>query len=123
MAAVAGGAGAQHQYAEDLRNRLMTDLFEGEELDTDTAPLPDNVSISDFLGSSGVLSLQDVDKDLEEFADHEVIKGILEQGKVMKEYAREVDDKLRTVELESINDYIQESDNMVALHEQVRFLA
>ncbi len=38
----------------------------------------------------------------------------------MHEYAKDVDDKLRQAELASINDYIQESDNLVELHNQVR---
>ncbi|GIL58131.1 hypothetical protein Vafri_12985 [Volvox africanus] len=117
--AVAGGSDAA-KYAENLRKQLMNDLFEGDDLDTDVTPLADNVSVSDILGDGGVISLQDVDKDLEEFQEHDVIKGILEQGRVVKEYAREIDDKLRTVELESIQDYIQESDNMVALHDQIK---
>ncbi len=107
------------KYAENLRKQLMSDLFEGDDFETDVTPLADGATLADFLGEGGVLSLQDVDKDLEEFQDHDIIKGILEQGRVVKEYAREIDDKLRTVELESIQDYIQESDNMVALHDQV----
>lgn len=116
--AVASGTDAA-KYAENLRKQLINDLFEGDDLETDVALLGENVSVADFLGEAGVISLQDVDKDLEEFQDHDVIKGILEQGRVVKEYAREIDDKLRTVELESIQDYIQESDNMVDLHDQV----
>lgn len=107
------------KYAENLRKQLMSDLFEGDDFETDVTPLAEGATLADFLGEGGVLSLQDVDKDLEEFQDHDIIKGILEQGRVVKEYAREIDDKLRTVELESIQDYIQESDNMVALHDQV----
>ncbi|KAG2482867.1 hypothetical protein HYH03_018212 [Edaphochlamys debaryana] len=113
-------SGDTNKYAENLRKQLMNDLFEGDDLETDVTPLGDNVNLADFLGDSGLISLQDVDKDLEEFQDHDVIKGILEQGRVVKEYAREIDDKLRTVELESIQDYIQESDNMVALHDQIK---
>ncbi|GLC44043.1 hypothetical protein PLESTB_000222700 [Pleodorina starrii] len=120
--AVAVGGNDAAKYAENLRKQLMNDLFEGDDLETDVTPLGESVSLADFLGegASGVISLQDVDKDLEEFQDHDVIKGILEQGRVVKEYAREIDDKLRTVELESIQDYIQESDNMVALHDQIK---
>lgn len=102
------------QYAENLRKSLMEDLFEGEELaqnDEDDFDL-------DF--GSGASGLQDLDKQIEEFQDHEVIKGILDQGRVLKEYAQDVDDRLRQVEMESIQDYIQESDNLVSLHDQIR---
>lgn len=49
----------------------------------------------------------------------QVIRDILDQGRVPKEYARGIDDRLRTAELESIQDYIAESDNLVSLHGQV----
>ncbi len=45
---------------------------------------------------------QDVDQDLEHFQDHEIIRGILEQGRVLTEYAKDVDDKLRQTEMDSI---------------------
>ena len=124
MATAAAAAGAEPRtYAENLRKSLIEDLFEGEELDSE-GPGGQDDSEFDYshlagVGTSSGLSLQDIDKDLEEFQDHDVIKGILEQGRVLKEYARDIDDKLRTAELESIQDYIQESDNMVGLHEQV----
>lgn len=107
-------------YAESLRRSLISDLFEGEDLDGDIDDSADaDYTIGEFTTGSGALSLQGVEQDLEEFADHEVIRGILEHGRVLKEYTRDIDDKLRQAELESIQDYIQESDSMVALHDQV----
>ena len=41
------------------------------------------------------------------------------QGCDAKEYGRQYESKLRAAELESIQDYIAESDNLVVLHEQV----
>ena len=38
----------------------------------------------------------------------------------MREHVREVDTRLRQVELESIEDYIAESDNLVALHQHIQ---
>ena len=38
---------------------------------------------------------------------------------MLKEYARDIDDKLRQAELESIQEYISETDNLVALHDEV----
>lgn len=42
------------------------------------------------------------------------------QGCVLEEYTQGVEGKLRALELESIQDYIAESDNLVDLHQQVR---
>lgn len=39
---------------------------------------------------------------------------------MLEEYSQGVDEKLRGLELESIQDYIAESDNLVDLHKQVR---
>jgi len=79
----------------------------------------------DFMGLSweedgeGV-SLEGLDQEIEALMDHEVVKGILHQGCRVDEYAQEVESKLRNVELESIQDYITESDTLVELHDQIR---
>ena len=44
----------------------------------------------------------------------------LGQGTDVREHVREVDTRLRQVELESIEDYIAESDNLVALHQHIQ---
>jgi len=115
----AAGTEDAAKYAESLRKNLMDDLFEGDELQ-DGNERDAEWGIDDLVGGSNELTLLDIDKDLDEFQEHEVIKGILEQGRVLKEYARDIDDKLRQAEMESIQEYIQESDTMVALHEQIK---
>jgi hypothetical protein len=42
------------------------------------------------------------------------------QGTDVREHVREVDTRLRQVELESIEDYIAESDNLMALHQHIQ---
>jgi predicted nucleic acid-binding Zn-ribbon protein len=42
------------------------------------------------------------------------------QGTDVREHVREVDTRLRQVELDSIQDYIHESDNLVDLHHQIK---
>lgn len=54
-----------------------------------------------------------------QFADHEVLRAILEQGGDPRAFERQYDEQLRAAELESIQDYILESDNLAALHQQV----
>lgn len=103
------------QYAEALRRSLMEDILAGDDVedvdaDTDAYTDPDRIAAA---------QLKDLDQELERFAGHEAIRTILEKGVVVQEYARDVEDKLRAVELESIQDYIQESDNLVDLHGQV----
>ena len=76
------------KYAEELRASLLADLFAGEAVDLDdeddtaTAaaaghhPGEDGggFTVEDYIGST-TDSLQDVEADLEAFAQHEVIKG------------------------------------------------
>lgn len=107
------------QYAEALRRSLMEDLFNGEELGEEQEADGAAGLLQDTADAAAGSQFQDLDKELEEFANHDIIRKILEQGCVLKEYTRDVDQKLCSLELESIQDYIQESDNLVALHDQV----
>ena len=64
-----------------------------------------------------------LEADIERYADHEVLLAILDQGCDPREYRRQYEARLQGAELESIQDYIAESDNLVLLHEQVCRLA
>lgn len=112
---------AAREYSEQLKKFLEEELLEGDGTD-EGLDAPGSLSGGGVIGVD-VLGTQDGSRDLEaeleEFRDHEVIKGILDQGVELTEYAKQVEDRLRHVELESIQDYIQESDNLVSLHEQV----
>ena len=61
-----------------------------------------------------------VETQLEQYAEHEVLRAILDQGCDPREYGRQYETRLRQAELESIQDYLAESDNLVLLHEQAR---
>lgn len=50
-----------------------------------------------------------------------MLRAVLDLGSDPKEYGRQYEAQLRSAELESIQDYIAESDNLVALHGQVLF--
>ncbi|KAK9135721.1 hypothetical protein Syun_015051 [Stephania yunnanensis] len=49
-----------------------------------------------------------------------VVANILSKGTKLREYAKGVENDVRQVELDSIQDYIKESDNLVSLHDQIR---
>lgn len=61
-----------------------------------------------------------MEDELDRYAGHEVLRAILDQGCDPKEYGRHYEARLRQAELESIEDYLSESDNLVTLHQQVR---
>lgn len=104
------------EYAERLRRSLMQDLFQGEDLGTPV----DGMEDYSFGEPGDPTGLADLEKEIEAYQDHEIIREIMDQGKIVKEYAKEVDEKLRAVEMDSIQDYIQESDNLVLLHDQIK---
>lgn len=60
-----------------------------------------------------------LEHEVEQYAEHEVLRAILDQGGDPRAFERQYEDQLRAAELESIQDYILESDNLAALHEQV----
>ena len=56
---------------------------------------------------------------MERLGEHEVLRAILDQGSDVREFGRQYDSQLRGAELDSIQDYILESDNLALLHRQV----
>lgn len=78
-----------------------------------------DLNLGDLDITTAHISLAGVEDQLEHFANHDVLKAILDQGCDPKEYGQQYETKLRQAELESIQDYITESDNLVELHEQV----
>ena len=90
------------------KRSAIHELEEGADLD-----------LGDLDITTAQISLAGVEDQLEHFANHDVLKAILDQGCDPKEYGQQYETKLRQAELESIQDYITESDNLVELHEQV----
>mmetsp|Transcript_8066 Transcript_8066/g.15255 ORF Transcript_8066/g.15255 Transcript_8066/m.15255 type:complete len:644 (-) Transcript_8066:844-2775(-) len=82
---------------------------------SDLAPL----SLGDLDLTSEEVELDGLVQELELWGDHEVVRGILCKGTDVRKHVREVDARLRAVELDSIQDYIQESDNLMHLHQQM----
>ncbi|KAG7033407.1 Vacuolar protein sorting-associated protein 52 A [Cucurbita argyrosperma subsp. argyrosperma] len=65
------------------------------------------------------ISLEGLQQELEECKDDDVVANILSKGVKLREYTKGVENNLRQVELDSIQEYIKESDNLVSLHEQI----
>ncbi|XP_047340854.1 vacuolar protein sorting-associated protein 52 A-like [Impatiens glandulifera] len=66
------------------------------------------------------ISLEGLEQELEECKSDDVVANILSKGTTLREYTKGVEDNLRQVELDSIQDYIKESDNLVSLHDHIR---
>ncbi|XP_020574355.1 vacuolar protein sorting-associated protein 52 A-like [Phalaenopsis equestris] len=70
--------------------------------------------------SSDDVSLEGLQEELEECKDDDEIANILCGGTKLREHTKSVENNLLQVELDSIQDYIKESDNLVLLHDQIR---
>ncbi|KAG6715717.1 hypothetical protein I3842_04G008700 [Carya illinoinensis] len=70
--------------------------------------------------SSDEISLEGLQQELEECKNDDVVANILSKGAKLREYTKGVENNLQKVELDSIQDYIRESDNLVSLHDQIR---
>ncbi|XP_063937552.1 vacuolar protein sorting-associated protein 52 A isoform X1 [Daucus carota subsp. sativus] len=70
--------------------------------------------------ASDDISLEGLQQELEECKNDDVVANILSKGTKLRDYTKGVENNLRQVELDSIQDYIKESDNLVSLHDQIR---
>jgi septal ring factor EnvC (AmiA/AmiB activator) len=61
-----------------------------------------------------------VDEDLRSFEQDDMVKAALAKGVDLRQYAKSVDDELRTVERDSIMDYIAEAEELATLHTQIK---
>ncbi|KAJ4839400.1 Vacuolar protein sorting-associated protein 52 [Turnera subulata] len=78
------------------------------------------LTVDDDAASSDDLSLEGLEQELEEYKNDDVVANILSKGIKLRDHTKGVENNLRQVELDSIQDYIRESDNLVSLHEQIR---
>ncbi|CAN0495554.1 unnamed protein product [Laminaria digitata] len=61
-----------------------------------------------------------IDEDLEQFQQDDIVRQALLQGVDLRGYARDIDLELREVELDSVQEYVAQSGEVLALHQQVR---
>ncbi|CAI5474009.1 unnamed protein product [Closterium sp. Yama58-4] len=114
----------QQLSSEELAAQLLDELFGSDDDSDDAMGSALHTTGGDLTFGEDVAVdesfLQGLREDLDRFKDHEVVSNILGQGSDLREFAREVEEKLRQVELESIQDYMKESDNLLALHAQIK---
>lgn len=101
----------------------MTELTSGTE-EVQKGAINLNVSAGDLtfgdIDDGEDICLEGLQQELEDCEGDEVVANILAKGTELREYTKGVEENLRKVELESIQDYINESDNLVSLHSEIR---
>jgi len=65
-------------------------------------------------------SLEGLQQELDDCKNDQEVANILANGIKLREYTKGVENNIRQVELDSIQDYIKESENLVLLHDQIR---
>lgn len=135
-AEAASGSDAGAQMSEALRNLLAAEAEQqaehrraasvqssGADTASEHAPARSQGSADVDLGqldiTSSDVSLDGLDEQLDKFADHEVVRAILDQGCDPKQYRQQYEEKLRAAEMEAIQDYIAENENLVTLHREI----
>ncbi|KAL3830370.1 hypothetical protein ACJIZ3_019172 [Penstemon smallii] len=86
-------------------------LIFGELNIVDDAPAPEP--------SSDDVSLEGLEQELQDCKSDDVVAMILSKGTKLRDYTKDVENNLSQIELDSIEDYIKESDNLVSLHDQI----
>lgn len=61
-----------------------------------------------------------IDEDLEQFQQDDIVRQALLQGVDLRGYARDIDLELREVELDSVQEYVAQSGEVLALHQQIQ---
>ncbi|RLN42259.1 vacuolar protein sorting-associated protein 52 A isoform X1 [Panicum miliaceum] len=64
-------------------------------------------------------SLEGLQQELDDCKNDQEVANILANGVKLREYTKGVENNIRQVELDSIQDYIKESENLVSLHDQI----
>ncbi|EPS67411.1 hypothetical protein M569_07361, partial [Genlisea aurea] len=65
------------------------------------------------------VSLEGLEQELQDCKTDDVVAMILSKGAMLRDYTKDVENRLRKSELDSIEEYIKESDNLVSLHDHI----
>ncbi|CAD6211542.1 unnamed protein product [Miscanthus lutarioriparius] len=76
-------------------------------------------SVRCFIVVSDDESLEGLQQELDNCKNDQEVANILANGIKLREYTKGVENNIRQIELDSIQDYIKESENLVSLHDQI----
>ncbi|KAL7106494.1 hypothetical protein ACP275_07G117000 [Erythranthe tilingii] len=104
----------------------MTEVASNQPVDANSGPghlldlgaFVGELTVEDDLPSDDI-SLEGLEQELQDCKTDDVVATILSKGTKLRDYTKDVENNLRQIELDSIEDYIKESDNLVSLHDQI----
>ncbi|KAL3641855.1 Vacuolar protein sorting-associated protein 52 [Castilleja foliolosa] len=91
---------------------------DGQRIVLDLGAFVGELSVEDDEPSDAI-SLEGLEQELQDCKTDDVVSMILSKGTKLRDYTKDVENNLRQIELNSIEDYIKESDNLVSLHDQI----
>ncbi|XP_073290161.1 vacuolar protein sorting-associated protein 52 A-like isoform X2 [Primulina huaijiensis] len=102
----------------DAASNRTVEANDGSRTTMDLGTFVDELTAEDDAASDDV-SLEGLDQELQGCKSDDVVAMILSKGTKLRVYTRDVENNLRQTELDSIEDYIKESDNLISLHDQI----
>lgn len=78
------------------------------------------LNLDDINITSDAVNLSSLQQDLDNFIDSVALDAILNQGADPIQFSREYEDKLQSAEVQAIQAYIAESQNLLSLHKQIK---
>ncbi|KAL7145746.1 hypothetical protein ABFS83_07G107300 [Erythranthe nasuta] len=103
---------------EVASNQPVVDANSGPGHLLDLGAFVGELTVEDDLPSDDI-SLEGLEQELQDCKTDDVVATILSKGTKLRDYTKDVENNLRQIELDSIEDYIKESDNLVSLHDQI----
>ncbi|KAM3258264.1 hypothetical protein ACQJBY_050174 [Aegilops geniculata] len=94
-------------------------VHDGQKQRFDLGVFVGDLPLDDDDAASDNESLEGLQQELEDCKNDQEVANILANGIKMRDYTKGVENSIRQVELDSIQDYITESENLVLLHDQI----
>ncbi|EEE59260.1 hypothetical protein OsJ_11277 [Oryza sativa Japonica Group] len=96
------------------------EAHDGQRERFDLGVLVGDLALDEDVASDEDESLEGLRQELDDCKDDEEVANILANGIKLRDYTKGVENNIRQIELDSIQDYIGESENLVSLHDQIR---
>uniref|UniRef100_A0A0E0KF31 Vacuolar protein sorting-associated protein 52 A n=1 Tax=Oryza punctata TaxID=4537 RepID=A0A0E0KF31_ORYPU len=96
------------------------EVHDGKRERFDLGVLVGDLALDEDVASDEEESLEGLRQELDDCKDDEEVANILANGIKLRDYTKGVENNIRQIELDSIQDYIGESENLVSLHDQIR---
>jgi hypothetical protein len=115
---VVGKTSQQKEQEDEKKRKLLLSALE-DDTPEETEPMELSFGIDDLDITSDDIDLDEIDEDILRFQQDELVQKALQKGVDLREYSKDIEKELRQVEIESIEDYLKESERLADLHQQL----